>query len=254
MTLSRYSLLAAVSATALIGVHASAVQIAGQDFNALDSTNTFINGAITNGGANNVGGPGLDFAMFWTDTSPSDGEGGPVASNEGADFLGVNNFSGNGAPDVNPAGIAIAEGVEHDFQFNDGDGRLSTVFETVDVSAFTGVTVSLDYWAAETTWEADDTIIFLVSDGAVSSLTSFTGTEIDAIESADDGTANWQSFSLDLTAAGVTGSNITLTVAIDNDSGSENFFIDNVSFDGVPEPASLALLSLGGLAMLRRRA
>lgn len=255
-------LLAASTGLALTAGSASALTIASQDFNSLDSTGTFtnqtlpdgtVNGALTNAGASNSGGPGLDFQMFWTDTSPSDSEGGPVASNESSDFIGVNSFTGFNSPDVAPGGAAISAGVEHNLEFNDGDGRLSAVFETVDVTGFTNVQVSLNYWANSTTWEADDSIIFLLSDGTTNAVTSFTGVAIDGIESADDGTDNWQSLTFDYDTEGFTGNLLTLTVAIDNDSGSENFFIDNVAFTGVPEPASLALLGLGGLTLLRRR-
>ncbi|MFO8013741.1 MAG: PEP-CTERM sorting domain-containing protein [Phycisphaerae bacterium] len=45
---------------------------------------------------------------------------------------------------------------------------------------------------------------------------------------------------------------VPLTFRLDGPTGTEVHF-DEVSLRGIPEPATLALLALGGLAMLRRR-
>ncbi|ASC70997.1 hypothetical protein XM38_019460 [Halomicronema hongdechloris C2206] len=58
------------------------VTIASQDFNILDSSGTFttdsfpsgsIDALLTNASSSNVGGPGLDFQTFWTDTRGNEG-------------------------------------------------------------------------------------------------------------------------------------------------------------------------------------
>lgn len=50
------------------------------------------------------------------------------------------------------------------------------------------------------------------------------------------------------------GGNLEIRIAFDSADGSNPFVgIDNVSITDVPEPGSLALLGLGGLALLRRR-
>ena len=50
-----------------------------------------------------------------------------------------------------------------------------------------------------------------------------------------------------------TGSFVSQDTAMIDHSGGYNGFIDTISVDVIPEPATLALLLLGGLAMLRRR-
>jgi hypothetical protein len=45
----------------------------------------------------------------------------------------------------------------------------------------------------------------------------------------------------------------TLDFTITGDPDNDNFAVDNLSVSYVPEPASLGLLSLGGLRLLRRR-
>ena len=46
--------------------------------------------------------------------------------------------------------------------------------------------------------------------------------------------------------------NVTLGIELDGLTGSQ-ILLDNVEFSDVPEPATLTLLTLGGLAVLRKR-
>ncbi|MEM9559470.1 MAG: endonuclease, partial [Planctomycetota bacterium] len=209
------------------------------------------NNLLTNAGANNVGGPGLDFQTFWTDTR---GNIGPVdPAGENGDFIGVNSFSGSNAPDVGFNGSPVASGSEHNFQFNDGDGRLDLVFEAVDTTGFTQRSVDVKYWINDTSYEADDSFVISLSDGinTVTAL-SFGESELEANASIDDGSNNWRSLSVDLDAAGL-GPVVTLTISADTNSGSENIFLDNIGFKGVPTPGAAGLLALGGLVAARRR-
>ncbi|WP_145081334.1 PEP-CTERM sorting domain-containing protein [Poriferisphaera corsica] len=52
----------------------------------------------------------------------------------------------------------------------------------------------------------------------------------------------------------LTTGSFTFTGPINNFSiGGQELHIDNVSYSAIPEPASLALLSLGSLALLRSK-
>jgi len=240
-----------------------ALIIAAQDFNGLSDGGTFTNQSwpdgttslpLFNAGAINIGGGGMDFLTLWTDTTVGDSEGGPVASNENSDFIGVNSFAGANSPDVAPGGALVASGVEHNFEFNDGDGLLALVFSPVDVSGFPNVEVSLNYWIRDTSWEMGDSFAIDVTDGVSTvNLLSFDETGLAANSSADDGTDNWKSFSADISALGL-GPNISLIVSTDNDSGTENMFIDNVVIESIPEPGSLLLMVFGvALLSLKRK-
>jgi hypothetical protein len=50
-----------------------------------------------------------------------------------------------------------------------------------------------------------------------------------------------------------TGSTLDIMIEAHVDSGDEDWAVDDVQITGVPEPATMSLLALGGLALLRRR-
>jgi hypothetical protein len=248
-------------ALAMAGSAANATVIAEQNFNALDDTATFTNDQVasgsqlTNASSFNVGGPGLDFNTTWIDTR-SNGAG-PRVGSESGDFIGVNSFGGPNAPDVGSDGAAVNS--NFNFEFNDGDGRLDLVFETVDVSGFSSNFLSLDYWIADTGFESTDSFVVSLSDGFSSSVVMSLGEpELEAQSPGDAGNASeWNSLTVDIDALGL-GSMLTLTVSVDTNAGAENIFVDNIVFRGaataVPVPATLALLGLGllGLRLARR--
>jgi hypothetical protein len=62
-----------------------------------------------------------------------------------------------------------------------------------------------------------------------------------------------QSVNLDTFADGNTHSLEFFSQVFGNNLGVTNFFVDNVSIEGVPEPSGLALLALSGLTLLLRR-
>jgi len=253
-------LTALLSAGAMVAFAGSAlaVDIAGQDFNGLDDSQTFTadsfvgSGTLTNAGSMNSAGGGMDFVTTWTDTR---GNNGPLDGSESGDFIGVNSFAGSNSPDVAPDGTAVASGVEHNFEFNDGDGRLDLTFAAVDATGFTDVGVSFNYWITDTGYETGDTFSAMLSDGSGSvSIFSWDDVALEANVSADDGTANWGLMSIgNVETLGLDLSNLILTISVDNNSGSENIFVDNINVSGVPTPGALALMGIAGLAGMRRR-
>ena len=216
--------------------------IASQNFNSLTDGNAFTtdqlaSGAqLTNlGSLNTDSSNGLTFATFWTDTRGV-GSGPVTPSSDSSDFIGVNSFTGGNSPDVAADGTSVSSGVEHNFEFNDGDGRLDLVFEAVDVSGEIDRILSFDYWIADTTYESDDGFFFTLSDGTNSqTFLNFGETELEANSSADDGSANWNSITVDLDDLidnqGF-GETLTLTVSVDTNASSENIFVDNILFAG----------------------
>lgn len=246
------------------GSVAMADTIASQNFNGLSSTSAFTTDEVTNGvsltnlGSENSGGPDLDFDTTWFATRASNATGPrtPALDGDSGDFIGVNAFAGANNPNVGPTNVAVAAGVEHNFEFNDGDGRLDLVFESIDVSSYTDIDLSINYWITTTTYEADDFFTVKLSDGVgTSTVLNFGELDLEANVSADDGTNNWKTLLVDVSALGL-GPNLTLTISVDTNASTENVFVDDVLLTGtlIPEPASLALLALGGLLAARRRA
>ncbi len=247
---------------AFAGTAANAAIIGEQNFNALDSsaTQTFDSladgSALTNAASMNVGGPGLDFQTYWFDTR-SLGTGPVLSSSDTSDFVGVNSFSGFNAPSVSANGTPVAAGVEHNFEFNDADGKLALTFEALDISGFNTRELSLDVWVNSTGFESTDAFTISLED---------TSQSIDLLtwgESELEGNGgDWVSVDFDLDAAvanhGLDASSISLVVGSDTNASSENIFVDNILFTGntvdVPAPATFWLVALGlmGLARARR--
>lgn len=225
-------------ATLIPSVQATEI-IAEQNFNALSSSGTYTTDDVTSGspltnsGSFNNGGEGLDFQTYWFDTRGI--VDGPVDSDEGNDFIGVNSFTGSNSPDVSAAGVPIGADVEHNFEFNDADGRLDLVFEAVDVSSFEERQLTLNFWVADTSFEEDDSFVISLSDGSTSvDVYSVSGSALQDLTNGDAASASeWQALSVDLEdvmSSNALGETLTLTVSVDNNSGSENIFIDDVVF------------------------
>ncbi len=248
--------------------------IAAQNFNALSDAFTETldslpsGSSLTNQGSYNIGGPGLDFRTYWLDTRGFGS--GPVITNDPSDFIGVNSAAGANAPDVAPNGTAVTSGAEHNFKFNDGDGRLDLVFEPVDLSGFVNRTLSLSFWINDIGYEGTDFFFFTLSDGINSeSFLDFDAVALGDNASADDGTANWKSVLVDLDAliGSGFGEQLVLTVTVDTNGTRENIFIDDVLFAGdgdfqdqqspnsVAEPSAMGLfaMAVGGLGFALRR-
>ena len=158
--------------------------------------------------------------------------------------------------------MPVRAGVEQNFEFNDGDGLLSLVFDPIDTLGFTDLSLSLNYWINATGYEAEDRFAVRLSGGSTTaSLLSFGEPELEANSSADNGTNNWRTLSANLSTSGLSGL-LSLTIEVDTNAGDENIFIDSISFEGtraaapVPEPSTFAMagtaLVLLGLGYTRR--
>lgn len=242
MNIERLRAMGLIALTTFLSTSVSmaASLIAAQDFNSLSDSGTFTTDSLpsgvqlTNSGSRNIGGAGLDFATTWFDTR---GESfGPVVSGETGDFIGVNSFSLSNAPDVGPGGAAVASTLEHNFEFNDGDGALVLNFEAVDLSGFTDRVLSLKYWINSTGYESNDAFTISISNGGLGIvLLGYGETELEANASADDGTNNWRTLVVDLDAvlssSGLSDTNVILSVAVDTNSAQENVFLDEIRFE-----------------------
>ncbi len=136
------------------------------------------------------------------------------------DFVGVTAFTG----DVG----SFPDGTQG-YQFNDPDGRLILTMETVDISTFTNVVVSLDYFINSTGWEADDEIIIVANtDQGTFTILDTSGSDIDDL--GIEGSFTTGSVTIPDTA-----STVQLVISSDSNSGVENLYIDNIVVSGDPE-------------------
>lgn len=259
----KHLLLATASFLALATPAGATTIIAEQSFNTLDAGNTFTDdqvpdgGQLTNASSFNISSDPLNlgFRTFWFDTR---GNGtGPSVGSESGDFIGVNAFSGSNAPDLGPTGIAVSAGVEQNFEFNDGDGRLDLVFDSVDLSGQTNRQLSFDYFINDTGFESNDSLSASLSDGSISANLFSLGESGLEGQASSDSSPIWQSINVDLdqfiTDNGL-GENLTLTISADTNSGSENIFVDNIAFftgeigdpDPDPGPMNLAIYEIQG--------
>lgn len=235
-------MLKALSASVALALSPLAVAsevIAEQNFNALSASETFTSddvssgSPLTNGASFNQGGSGLDFQTVWVDTrSLTDG---PVDGTESGDYIGVNSYNGSNAPDVSADGTSISDASEHNYEFNDADGRLDLIFESVDLSGHTDRQLSLNYWVNADTFEDDDSFVIALSDGVTDvEIYSVAGSSLEALALGDSGdAAEWQSLTIDLEntlTANSLSETLTLTISVDNNAGGENIFVDDILF------------------------
>lgn len=223
----------------------------GQNFNLLSDAGTFTNqsaadGILGNSGSQSADGTkGLTFATYWSATRSGEIVGPVTAANDTSDFIGVNSFAGSNAPDVAPGGASVASGTEHNFEFNDGDGRLELRFDPVNLSGLSSPAIKLRYWITDTGYESDDRFEVVLTDGTASeSLLSYSEPELEANASADNGSDNWGFLSADIPAT-LDLTQLQLVVAVDTNAAAENIFVDNIVFDngGLPPPPPTPLLT-----------
>ena len=160
------------------------------------------------------------------------------------DYVGVTDYASG-------VGGSFTDGSKG-YEMSDTDGQMLLTFDSVDVSGHSDVLVSLDLFVQETGWETgtslDSIIITALTDVGDVTLLDTSASDIDDLGIE----GYWMNLS-----AGIddSASTISLVVAFDSNSGSEAIYLDNVSFESIPEPAALTLIALGGSAvlLLRRR-
>ena len=148
----------------------------------------------------------------------------------------------------------------------DGEGATLPVTQTFGNIAIAGFQdLAFSVLLAEDTagdgnedWDAnDDSVVFeyQIDGGGYQSLYSVlpSGSGFNS-QPAVNGTGVTDAFAAFTSAIAGTGSLLDIRITWDLDSGDEDLAIDDVTVSGnlVPEPASLALVGLGGLAMLGR--
>ncbi len=159
------------------------------------------------------------------------------------DFVGVTSFTGTVG--------SYVEGSQG-YQMSDADGKMVLEFDAVD-NGGGALFVGLQLFVQSTGWEtgspSDQITVVVSTDQGDVTLLDTAGGDIDDLNIEDE----WMLLTADLTGK----TNAVLTVTLDSNSGNEAIYLDDVRFGttvtDVPEPASLALLALGGLAVIRRR-
>jgi hypothetical protein len=133
------------------------------------------------------------------------------------DFVGITDFMGTVG--------SFTEG-DNGYQFSDTDGIMILEFDPVDLTAYTNIQVSLDYFVQSTGWEAADFIKIYVKD-----LTNNTQTDIIDTEGSDIDDLNIEGSWLTGNTT-VLPDNIIAQLVIEfaSNSGSESLIIDNVLF------------------------
>jgi hypothetical protein len=142
------------------------------------------------------------------------------------------------------------------FSIHDSDSQIRVDFDSVDISGFTGVTVSADVrveQVSDSGFEDIDTLrIFVEADsgGVITEFDVFPLTGGAGLNAIDDGL--FHNFSAAI-PDGFDSARVVISGI--NDSGSEYFMIDNIAISGVPEPSSIVLVLLGaiGLGLIRRQ-
>ncbi len=242
--MKKITLLAALFASA-----ASFAQIAGTSFEEPES----ISGKYTDTGdanvahqlVNNPDEPILNFVSaggelgFMSYYVPYDV---PSVGLTDGDFVGVSSFTPS--PD-----LLFTDG-ENGFQMNDIDGNMIVEFDEVDLTGVAGPVISLDFLLdindnpLNGNYEGDGTVneegsdrlrIYIkdLTNNTEIDLFNSTGTDLDDLVPFDAGTGEYLLQWQQATATLQTNTTVQLVLEGRSNSGSENFWFDNIVFDGV---------------------
>ena len=109
-------------------------------------------------------------------------------------------------------------------EISDADGAMRTTLDTVDLTGYANVSVSIQYFVQSTGWEASDELrIWVVVDGGAElDLVNTAGSDIDDLGIED----TWTTATQDLTGY----TQATLHIQLDCNSSSEVVYFDDVVF------------------------
>ena len=202
-------------------------------------------GHFANLNTDHIGDPRrLGFETFWIDTRPPDTPGNLTLGMSSSHYIGVTD---------SPLFFDASKGADGQFfTLSNGGGLLRTIFETVDLSDYREVQLTLDLAAngGSLRWNRDDAIsVYIETNLGRFTLFSKTHPQLDDDLLTDGGFLSYELSLPDQVASA------TLYFDVDSNAGSEFAAIDNIVFSGVPipEPASTMLVLTGGLLMLRRQ-
>ena len=274
-------LLLAAGGLAIAGSPASAaVTIASQDFEG----NTLSRGipaeatAVSMGFYDDVTGIYTMDGLSWdsglglpfTHSTDAETPEGVTRGNDSGDVIGVfmNNDRDYGTSNglcLPENGCSGATGQTGNFYIvEDADSTWTVTFDPVDTTGFTDLVLKFT-WAVDndgggstagSNFETSDVFEVLVNNVSVFRKDG-TGDHLlgDATGGLDDLNApwinNWTPETIDISQ--FDGQVLNISFNITNNAAPEDMGFDNVVVEGVPEPASLSLLVLGGLVAMRRR-
>ncbi len=146
------------------------------------------------------------------------------------------------------------------YHWSNTDGPVRLTFDAVDIAAFIDVEVAF-HFATDGSFEADDDrdqlLVQVIHNGSGASplpIVDFGGAPLGADGAVPDN-ANYAANGIQSIAIPDDATELTLIVQATTSTDSEHIYVDDVSITGtsVPEPASLVLLALAGLMIVRRR-
>ena len=252
-----------VIALLMVGIETQAIEdpsglrfvLARQDFNALPGKTTRVSRADSqfsqfflqhSGAYSRIDANGIKFETQWID-SRFVMDRGPVLASETEDFIGVNFFTGAGAPDLSPFGFEPNDLNEFNYRFSDCDGTCNVKFFEVDGRDCCGpIYVSFYYWIHNTTYEDPDmmyaTLLDVDRDSAVQFF-DLTYEELNSRGSRDTTEVGVGLFAeWNLVVYETPPGRYELTISVDNDDDDENIYVDNIAFEcdeRTPEPTPI---------------